>query len=63
MYEVIYRDAQAARHTFQKSVLKEGKENITRPNLTKKLSKMENTNASQLIRLSVHAFRKHAQAG
>jgi hypothetical protein len=63
MYEVIYRDAQAARHTFQKSVLKGSNGNITRPNLTKKLSKMENTNALQLIRLSVHAFRKHAPAG
>jgi len=28
-----------------------------------KASKMENTNASQLIRLSVHAFRKHALPG
>jgi hypothetical protein len=46
----IYRDAKAARHTFQKSVLKEGKKNIKRPNLTKKLSKVENTKASQLIR-------------
>jgi hypothetical protein len=46
---VTYSDTQAG-HALQKSVLKKGKKNVTLPNLTKKPSKMENTNASQLIR-------------
>lgn len=62
MYE-LFIETPSSNIYLPKICFKRGQEKYYTTKYDQKASKMENTNASQLIRLSVHVFRKHAQPG